>query len=629
MTDFFIKAKENLTRYWAYDAFREGQEEAIQSVLKGTDTLVLFPTGGGKSLCYQVPATVLEGLTLVVSPLVALMEDQVTQLSERGISSTYINSTLTSYEVEQRLVNARNGMYKLLYCAPERLGSPLFQAELERLSIQLVAIDEAHCISEWGHDFRPPYRKIRENLASIAEHTRWLALTATATPEVREDIISVLGFNEPSIISKGFERPNLKWWVTKTPQKRDRITEAVQKASAKGDGLMYAGTRKNCEDWALRFTKMEINSEAYHAGLTAELRKEIQHRWISGDTPLVTATNAFGMGIDKPDCRFVIHEEMPGSIEAYYQEAGRAGRDGEESFPILFFRESDYQKAIKRIEQSYPTYDQMQKVYVALGDSLNLALGSEVDEMVAFEMEKLSVRSSLAIPICRAAIRMMEQFGVVAVKRGIPPKASVQFSLSPDMMIKFKERCQNPEKAEFVDKLERMFGHFAHAHMVELDLEFVLEKLGVTRNALIKALNVLMMNDHVLMFALFPERDMIRLLEARSKEIPVTREMAESYRANLLKKLERMHGYILTQGCREVYLRTYFGELNAKPCGHCDNCLKKKEEHIQLDRDELRQLMDLINDQGLDIDKIVNRLEWAEDKVKTGVDYLVKEGLIN
>ncbi len=629
MTDFFIKAQENLTQYWGYDTFREGQKEAVQSVLSGTDTLVLFPTGGGKSLCYQVPATVLEGLTLVISPLVALMEDQVNQLSERGISSTYINSTLNSYEVEQRLVNARNGMYKLLYCAPERLNTPLFQAEMERLSIQLVAIDEAHCISEWGHDFRPPYRKIRENLGNIAEHTRWLALTATATPEVREDIVSTLGFDEPAIISKGFERPNLTWWVTKTPQKREKITEAVQKAAVKGDGLMYGGTRKNCEDWALRFTNMEIVSEPYHAGLSPDLRREIQTRWINGTTPLVVATNAFGMGIDKPNCRYVIHEEMPGSIEAYYQEAGRAGRDGEASFPILFYQESDYRKARQRIERHYPTYEQLQQVYLALGDSLNLAVGSSTEEMVAYEMEKLSVRSSLPVPICKASIRMMDQFGVVATKSEVPPMVSVQLTLSPEMMVKFKERCQNPEKAEFVDKLERLFGHFAYANMVELELDFVLDKLGITRNALVKALNVLMMNDHVLMFTLFSERNMVRLLEARSKEIPVSRKMAEDYRTNLLKKLEMMHGYIQTQGCREVYLRTYFGDIGAKPCGHCDNCLRQQGKPVQLQRDELKKLMDLINEEGLDIETIIKQLDWPENKVKAGIDYLVKEGLIN
>ncbi len=629
MTDFFIKAKENLSQYWEYDSFRERQDEAVESVLSGNDTLVLFPTGGGKSLCYQVPATVLEGLTLVISPLVALMEDQVAQLAERGISATYINSTLTGYEVEQRLVNARNGMYKLLYCAPERLGTSLFQAEMERLSIQLVAIDEAHCISEWGHDFRPPYRKIRENLGSIAEHTRWLALTATATPEVREDIISSLGFKQPTIISKGFERPNLKWWVTKTPQKRTRITEAVKKASAKGDGLMYGGTRKNCEDWAERFTGMKLVSEPYHAGLNAELRKEIQSRWISGDTPLVVATNAFGMGIDKANCRYVIHEEIPGSIESYYQEAGRAGRDGKESFPILFYRESDYRKAVQRIEQHYPTFEQIQKVYTALGDGLNLAVGSGTEEMVAFEMEKVSVRSSLPVSICKASIRMMEQFGVVATRSGVPPMVSIQLTLSPEMMIKFKERCQNPEKAEFVDKIERLFGHFAYANMVELELDFVLEKLAISRNALIKALNVLMMNDHVLVFTLYPERNMVRLLEARSKEIPISKKMAEDYRANLLNKLEKMHGYIQTQGCREVYLRNYFGDIGAKPCGHCDNCLRKKEEPVQLERDDLKRLMDLINEEGMDIDRIVKQLEWTENKVRAGVDYLIQEGLIN
>lgn len=628
MQNSFELAQQNLKKYWGYSDFRSGQDEVVQSVIDGKETVVLFPTGGGKSLCFQVPATVFEGLTLVISPLVALMQDQVSQLKERGVSATFINSTIPNYEVEQRLVNARNGMYKLLYCAPERLGTMLFQAELQNLNIDLVAIDEAHCISEWGHDFRPAYRDIKTNLESIAEDTRWIALTATATPEVKQDIIDTLGFKEPNVISRGFTRPNLKWWVFETENKKEKLFQSVKKASNQGDGLIYGGTRKNCEFWADRFSKNGIESEAYHAGFESQLRKEIQERWIKGDTPLVVATNAFGMGIDKPDCRYVIHEEMPYSIEAYYQEAGRAGRDGAESFPILFYRDSDYIKARRRIQENYPTLKELQKVYTALGDALGLAIGSEMDEMVGFQLKNVQTRSGLPLSICKAAIRLMEQFGVLATLDEIPPMVSAQFTLSSDMMIKFKERCQNPEKAEFMDKLERMFGHHAYSDMVDLELEMVLEKLSISRNGLIKGMNVLMQNDHVLMFTVYPERNLIKLLEARSLEIPIPKKDIEVYRESLLKKLDRMNGYANTKNCREVYLRTYFGDEGAQPCGHCDNCLKQEDEHDELSTDDIRTGFELLIEQKKSVYDLKKETGWSKQKVITCLHYLVSEGMI-
>ena len=629
MSDLYTAALESLQKYWGFPGFRSGQDEVVRSVFEGNDTLVLFPTGGGKSLCYQVPGTVFEGLTLVISPLVALMQDQVQQLKDRGISATFINSTIPNYEVEQRLVNARNGMYKLLYCAPERLATPLFQAELERLNIEMVAIDEAHCISEWGHDFRPSYREIKSNLESISMNTRWIALTATATPEVKEDIISSLGFREPAVISKGFSRPNLKWWVFNAENKKEKLFSSVKKAAQKGDGLIYGGTRKNCEFWADRFSKNGFEAEPYHAGIESELRKAIQQRWISGETPLVIATNAFGMGIDKPDCRYVIHEEMPYSIEAYYQEAGRAGRDGKESFPILFYRNSDFIKAQKRIEEHYPTWQQLGKVYTILCDVLNLAVGSEMREMTAFEISKVQARSRLPLTICVSSIRLMEQFGILVTQSEIPPMASLQFTLSPEMMGKFKERCQNPEKAEFVDKLERMFGHHAYADMVDLELEMVLQKLSVSRNAFIKAMNVLMQNDHVLMFTVYPERNLIKLLEARSKEIPMSKPQVESYRKNLLRKLDLMNGYARTKACREVYLRTYFGDTEAKPCGHCDNCLKGINEQEEISTEDIRKTYDILIEEEKSIQELKKITGWQESRLMGTLQYLIEEGIIN
>lgn len=626
MQDYFNKAELNLKKFWGFDAFRSGQDEVVRSVFEGNETLVLFPTGGGKSLCYQVPATVFDGMTLVISPLVALMQDQVQQLQAKGVSATFINSTIPSFEVEQRLVNARNGMYKLLYCAPERLKTLLWETEMPNLNIDLVAIDEAHCISQWGHDFRPSYRDIRTALEPISEQIRWIALTATATPEVQKDIVASLGFDEPKVISRGFARPNLKWWVVQSPQKKQKLDESVKKGALKGDGLIYGGTRKNCEQLAERFSRMGIKTEAYHAGVESEKRKNIQQRWISGETPLVVATNAFGMGIDKPDCRYVIHEEMPYSLEAYYQEAGRAGRDGEESFPILLYRPSDYKKAKERLDQSYPMLDELEHAYQILCDSFHLAVGSEMEESQSFDIEHLKKRGKLSFGKARSSMRLLNQFDIIAMQEVVKPAVSIQFTLSSSAMKSFREKSENDQKAEFTDKLERMFGAEAFREMAQLDEEFVLEKLGVRRNALVKALNVLMQNDKVLVFEMHKQRSFVKVLEARSRQLPLTKKEVETHRNNLFQKLEHMHGFILTETCREVYLRNYFGDTDAKPCGHCDNCLKSSSiQNEPPSVQEIAVIYDLLKREPHTTAQLLRTSSLVKHQIILAIQYLISE----
>ncbi|MTI88189.1 MAG: RecQ family ATP-dependent DNA helicase [Balneolaceae bacterium] len=629
MQNLLQKAEDRLKTIWGYDSFRPGQDEVIESIFAGKDTMVLFPTGGGKSLCYQVPATVFEGLTLVISPLVALMQDQVQQLKEKGISATFINSTIPSFEVEQRLVNARNGMYKLLYCAPERLHSHAFQAELNALNIELVAIDEAHCVSEWGHDFRPSYREIRSALEPVAEETRWIALTATATPEVKRDILESLEFDNPNVISRGFSRPNLKWWVVKSAKKREKLIESVQKASQKGDGLIYGGSRRNCELLAERFSGLGITAEAYHAGVESRERKEIQERWISGETPLVVATNAFGMGIDKPNCRYVIHEEMPYSLEAYYQEAGRAGRDGQVCYPILLYRPSDYQKADNRLEENYPTRDELEHAYRVICDSLNLAVGSEMEEAGSFSIDEIKKRGKLSYRKSKAALRILDQFDILAVEEAVKPAVELRFTMEQEMLAKFKERCNNPEKAEFVDKLERLFGHHSFHRLIRKDEEYILKQLGLNRNTLVKALNILMVNDHVLVFEMLKERNLVKVLNARSSKLPLNKKEVEAHRNNLFRKLEYMHGYILTDTCREVYLRNYFGDTEATLCGHCDNCLKSaKTEAESYGTFEIQTIYDLLAKEQKTIPDLCTITKLKKATIVDILQHLIKENKI-
>lgn len=572
--DLFEHALNNLKKHWGFDAFRPGQDDVVRSILAGKETVVLFPTGGGKSLCYQVPATVLPGLTLVISPLVALMQDQVDQLKRHGIAAAFINSTISKYEVEQRLVNAANGMYSMLYCSPERLETPLFRAEAPNLNIQLVAVDEAHCISEWGHDFRPPYRKIRQNIDESVGAVKWMALTATATPEVRDDIIEVLGFKSPEIISKGFERKNLKWWVDVTEQKTTRLLKMVRKAP--GSGLIYAGTRRVCDELAALIRHEGITCESYHAGLAAEDRKRIQAQWIDNTLSVVVATNAFGMGIDKPDCRYVIHYDMSHSLEAYYQEAGRAGRDGKESYPTLLVKKSDLGIARKRVRESYPDHEILNSVYQALCDSLHLAVGSEHEEIEHVVMTSLVKRSGLHPNLIRSSLRVMTRLGVLEMNEIAPPKIGVHFILDRELLTGMVHGYQNEAKVEFADHLLRLYIPEALSETYYLDQDTVVSKMGITLNGMLKGLEVLQ-SEGILTYHLQADDPYVKLIEPRTAKIPISRTDSEKFRNIQLDKLEKIIGYAQTTTCRSLYIRKYFGEKKVpQKCGFCDRCLQEK-----------------------------------------------------
>lgn len=613
-----------LKKFWGYDTFRKGQERAIQSVIDGNDTLVLFPTGGGKSLCYQVPALLFDGLTLVISPLVALMQDQVDQLNRLGIRATFLNSTISYREVEQRLVNARNGMYKLLYIAPERLNTDLWKAEQQRLNIDLIAIDEAHCVSEWGHDFRPAYRTIREGLKDVGEDARWLALTATATPEVKKDLLKVLEFKDPTIITGGFKRENLNWWVIQSEQKQVKLKKSVLKAAKMGSGIIYSSTRKDCERWANTFTKEGVPAKAYHAGLSGEERERVQNEWIDDTIPLVTATNAFGMGIDKPNCRYVVHYTLPFSLEAYYQEAGRAGRDGETAYPILIYREADYDTLKERIINSYPEYETLKKVYESLCDSLNLAIGSEHLEPEPLNMEEMKKRTGISQQKINASLTVLERLGVINQYDLYKPKLGVQFLVSRSYLIEQIDHMK-PKKGDFLDKLVRLYGPSSFHEMHFLNEDIVLDKLNLEARQLRKGLSVLSEYDQILTYKMHGSTSMIHICDHRMQKLHIDQKRAYHYKEVLLKKLHYMNRYALTSHCREVFLRTYFGETDCEPCGKCDNCVSGKEGVDEIQKEDIRKIVECIKDQNRSVEELSKLTGWHPSKLKRVLNHLERE----
>ena len=617
----FGRAQANLKSYWGFDDFRPGQEDVVRSVLSGNHTLVLFPTGGGKSLCYQVPATVLDGLTIVISPLVALMQDQVFQLQQRGIAATFVNSTISRNEVEQRLINARNGMYKLLYCAPERLETTIWQNMMTDLGVSMIAIDEAHCISEWGHDFRPIYRRIPEMMAPVAGNIRWLALTATATPEVRSDIISALKLEDPQIISRGFNRPNLQWWVIHEEQKKRRIKEILSRAT--GSGLIYAGTRAGCEHISDWLTRQGWHCEPYHAGLTSQEREDIQNRWIDGNLPLVAATNAFGMGIDKPDCRFVIHYDISKSMEAYYQEAGRAGRDGKESYPILLVRPADLQAAKKAIKDSWPDRKQLSLVYNAVCDHWNLAAGSEMEEVKKIDLDQIQKRSGLSRRLSWSGIRIMDQLGIIKLAKMEEPKVGVRLLSSRDGLQDRLSRMDKPGKREFTDHLSRMMGPSVHERMVYVDERHVLNHLQVTGKMMANGLEVLQ-KEGLLEYEFIRNEPVGRILEARYQRFPHSDREILVHRERLLKKLDYMIGYVETKSCRSRYIRMYFGEKDVpENCGKCDNCRHQRDN--QVTKDDVQKVKSLLHEEPMGFQVLQKRTRWRRIHLKKVLAYMMRE----
>lgn len=568
-------AREALRRWFGYPDFRGGQSDAIRAVLAGRDVLVLMPTGGGKSLCYQVPALVLPGTTIVVSPLISLMQDQVDALRARGIGATFVNSTLSTTEVDARLDDVEQGRSRILYVAPERFGSPRFLERLRRLRVSFLAVDEAHCISEWGHSFRPHY--LRLGAVREALGCQVLALTATATPEVRRDIATQLRLRDPVVVVRGFDRPNLSWHVlrARTDDERDRLLLALLRhRPAEGAAIVYAATRKTVDAVADMLNRAGIPASGYHAGIPASERRRLQDDFMAGDGRVVVATNAFGMGIDKPDVRLVAHYNLPASLEGYYQEAGRAGRDGKPSNCVLLYSKSDRRTHRFLIDQAHPPRDVVVDVYEAILHAADRTGVTSLDAVGRI------ARSALGAGQLDAAVRVLEEAGVVERRHASGEAPWVRLIASPTRIRRDLRDPASRTARRLIEGLSRLGDPYRG---VEVRDDVLARLAGSLDQA--RVLLASLQQRGFLEGSPWPGRGGLRLrLRERPDRIPVDWARLRASRRREERKLRSMEGFARTRGCRRGYVLRYFGDPDAMHrCTSCDNCLGSSDRILPRD----------------------------------------------
>lgn len=567
---------EILKSYWGYSVFREPQQQIIEATLRQEDILALLPTGGGKSICFQVPAMAMDGVCLVVSPLIALMKDQVENLNKRGIQAHAIYSGLHHEEIKTILGNCLFGGVKFLYLSPERLASETIKEYLQKMPVNLLAIDEAHCISQWGHEFRPEYRRIAE-VRLLLPNVPVLALTASATPDVVEDIMEQLAFKKKLVFKKSFERQNLHYVVRKTEDKYGKLLQSIK--GVKGSGLVYVRNRKMTAEIADYLNKNGIVASYYHAGLESSERSKRQEDWIKGKVQIMACTNAFGMGIDKPDCRLVIHFEMPDCLEAYYQEAGRAGRDGNKAYCLLLYHGSDAAQALAKLEQQYPEPEYIRLIYEQLGSYLRIPIGEQTDDFHALDLAKFSLQIKQHPIKVNAAINLLSQCEVIQLSEGFFEQNKLKINLSPQALQSLQN--QNEKWFSLLQLLLRMQGGlFEEAKAISLNL--IAMKANLSEGELLVELQK--MQEHG--FIEFSKASALPSIQFINERVDKRYLKLDTKRINQrkqvqLNKLEAMIKFADSDLiCRSRSMLLYFGESNAGDCGACDICLEKDRDHL-------------------------------------------------
>ncbi len=562
---------EVLQEYWGYDSFRPKQQEIVDAALDGRDVLAILPTGGGKSVCFQVPAVMRDGLALVVTPLIALMKDQVQNLNDRGIKALCVNAGMSRREVELTLNNAAYGDFKFLYVSPERLGTPLFRNFLQAMDINFIVVDEAHCISQWGYDFRPDYLeigKIRELVDAPV-----IALTATATPQVADDIMNRLGFEDKCLIKSGFERPNLSYLVRECEDKLGQLLNICSNVS--GTGIVYVRSRKKTEELAAFLTSQGISASFYHAGLGQDSRSDRQEQWKKDRIRVMVCTNAFGMGIDKPDVRFVVHFDVPDSPEAYFQEAGRGGRDGKRSYAVLLWNGTDVQRLRQIATVSFPSLEYIEEIYHKIHIFYEIPYDTGAGRQLKFELDEFCRRFGLQRQAAYYALVYIERTGHWTLSEDVDISTKVQILVDRNDL--YDLDFPDPKMSRLLETLMRRYtGLFSYP--VPVDEDYVASKIGVPVPQFRQLLYKLSLehvikyipNDHATILYLHHER-------LRPKNLNLDPARYEFLKSSHNDRMQKMIDYISEEDtCRSSYLLEYFGQTESDDCGTCDICRASK-----------------------------------------------------
>lgn len=620
--------QEILQKYWGYSSFRPMQEEIISSVLEGNDTLALLPTGGGKSICFQVPAMLKEGVCIVVSPLIALMKDQVANLRKRGIKAVAIFSGQSASEIDIAVDNCIYGDIKFLYLSPERLKTDLLRTRIPKMKVNLLAIDEAHCISQWGYDFRPPYLEIAE-IRELLPKTPVLALTATATKEVMKDVCQRLNFKNEKIFVKSFVRDNLTYAAIKEENKLERLLRICNKVP--GTGIVYVRNRRKTKEIADFLKNRKVAADFYHAGLDSLTRDQKQLAWTSEKIRIIVSTNAFGMGIDKPNVRFVVHMDLPDTPEAYFQEAGRAGRDEKKAYAVLLYNNSDIIDLERFFENSFPPVDLIKKVYNLLGNYFQLAVGTGKDRTHEFVLNDYCQKYSLERITTFNALKFLEKEGYVTMSEALANPSRILILLNKEELYRFM--VSNQYYDAFIKVILRSYtGLFTD--FTRIDENDLARRVNIKKDDIIKHLKKLH-QMRVLHYEPVNIQPTLTFVGGRKdpKDISISQETYQVRKDFAKERLMAMKQYVLSENrCRNLLLLDYFGEKSTTRCGKCDICLERNK--LDLSKLELDEIINIIKpklmQKNLSIKELINNLKTniPEKKIIRAIQWLTDNGKI-